>query len=98
MVQRVLRETGLCASALELEITENTILCNEARIHAALQALRDIGIVLMALALLTGWARIHVGVHFPFDILAGFLLAGVLTGLFAAAHHVVRRSGRLIPA
>ena len=61
-------------------------------------ALRDIGIVLMALALLTGWARIHVGVHFPFDILAGFLLAGVLTGLFAAAHHVVRRSGRLIPA
>ena len=62
-------------------------------------ALRDIGIVLLVLAVLTGWARIHVGVHFPFDILAGFLLAGVLTGLFAAAHHVVRRRpGRLIPA
>lgn len=58
-------------------------------------ALRGTGIVLMALALLTGWARIHVGVHFPFDILAGFLLAGVLTGLFATAHRVVRRPGRL---
>ena len=56
-------------------------------------ALRDTGCVLLALAVTTGWARIYVGVHFPFDVLAGFLLAGVLTGLFAAAHHVVRRLG-----
>lgn len=56
-------------------------------------ALLDFGGVLLALALLTGWARIYVGVHFPFDVLAGFLLAGVLAGLFAAAHLVVRRLG-----
>jgi undecaprenyl-diphosphatase len=52
-------------------------------------ALRDAGAVLLALAALTGWARIYVGVHFPFDVLAGFLLAMVLAGLFAAVHHAV---------
>lgn len=44
------------------------------------------------LALLTGWGRIHAGVHFPFDIAAGLLLALVI----ATAVHVVmqRASGR----
>lgn len=65
VVQRVLRETGLCASALELEITENTILCNEARIHAALQALRDIGIGIAFDDYGTGFASLTMLKNFP---------------------------------
>ena len=35
--------------------------------------------------------RIHVGVHFPGDILAGLLLALALAGLFLGLRHLVRR-------
>lgn len=47
------------------------------------QRLRGAGLVLLALAAATGWARIYVGVHFPFDILAGIGLAGLLAAGFA---------------
>jgi len=44
--------------------------------------LRDAGLLMLGAALLTGWARIHVGIHFPLDIAAGALLAATLaTGL-----------------
>jgi undecaprenyl-diphosphatase len=33
-----------------------------------------------ALALGTGWARVHCGAHFPLDVLAGLAL-GLLSGL-----------------
>lgn len=40
--------------------------------------LRPAGWLLVAIALLTALARIHVGVHFPLDIVAGLLLAAGL--------------------
>jgi membrane-associated phospholipid phosphatase len=41
--------------------------------------LRNVGLALLALAILTGWARVYVGVHFPLDIVGGLLLASVIT-------------------
>lgn len=62
--------------------------------------LRSIGWLLAGLALLTGWARIYVGVHFPLDVVAGLLLAAALAALLAAADLWVRHliKGRLARA
>jgi membrane-associated phospholipid phosphatase len=51
---------------------------------------RVLGIAMMAMAAVTGWARVYVGVHFPLDILAGALLgfciaAATRAGAFALA-------------
>jgi membrane-associated phospholipid phosphatase len=54
-------------------------------------ALRKIGLAIVGIAGLTGWARIYVGVHFPFDILAGLLLAGAITAAFWSLHQLGRR-------
>jgi membrane-associated phospholipid phosphatase len=54
-------------------------------------ALRHVGKVIFATAVLTGWARIHVGVHFPADIPAGLLLALIVSAVFAGVHHLGRR-------
>jgi undecaprenyl-diphosphatase len=45
-------------------------------------ALLGTGIALFAVAVITGWARIYVGVHYPFDIVAGLLLGAVVAGAF----------------
>lgn len=45
-------------------------------------ATRTLGLTILAIAALTGWARVYVGVHFPFDILAGLLLAGAIAVVF----------------
>lgn len=44
-----------------------------------LASLRKTGLVMLALAVLVSWARVYLGVHFPFDI-----LGGCLVGLFSA--------------
>jgi membrane-associated phospholipid phosphatase len=54
-------------------------------------ALRKVGLAILAIAVLTGWARIYVGVHFPFDILAGLLLAGAIAAAFWLLHQLGRR-------
>lgn len=51
--------------------------------------LRHVGVPLLLLAVLTGWARIYVGVHFPMDILAGMLLAVALAGVFVALQRAI---------
>ena len=53
--------------------------------------LRKIGLAILAVAVLTGWARIYVGVHFPFDILAGLLLAGAIAAVFWGLQQLGRR-------
>jgi len=58
--------------------------------------LRAFGWVMAAFAALTGWARIHVGVHFPFDVAAGLLLGGALAALLALADTAVQRVRRRI--
>ena len=46
--------------------------------------MRGVGFVILGAAVVTGWARIHVGVHFPFDVAAGALLgAGIAAALLA---------------
>ena len=40
------------------------------------------GFPLLAIGLLAGWARVYLGVHFPFDVLAAFPVA--LTGVVIA--------------
>lgn len=42
--------------------------------------LRDMGWAMAGIAVVTSWARVYVGVHFPFDIVAGALLGAVLAG------------------
>ena len=54
-------------------------------------ALRKIGFAILGVAVLTGWARIYVGVHFPFDVLAGLLLAGTIAAAFWVLHQLGRR-------
>ncbi|MCK9801233.1 phosphatase PAP2 family protein [Pseudomonas chlororaphis] len=39
-----------------------------------LASLRKTGLVMLGLALLVSWARVYLGVHFPFDILGGCLV------------------------
>ena len=55
-------------------------------------SLRKLGLAIMAIAALTGWARIYVGVHFPLDVAAGLVLAGSIAAVFST----LQQLGRLI--
>jgi undecaprenyl-diphosphatase len=50
------------------------------------------GLVLWAV--LVGWSRIHLGVHYPGDVLCGWIVG---SGLGAAALTFVRRTLKLCP-
>lgn len=56
--------------------------------------LRIAGLWLVSMAGATGWARIYVGVHYPLDILAGLLLAIVITATMTAVLWLLRRATR----
>ena len=43
-----------------------------------LASLRKLGVLILLLGVLVGWARIYLGVHFPFDI-AGSLLISLIS-------------------
>ena len=57
------------------------------------------GLPLMTLGLLVGWARVYLGLHFPFDVLAAFPVsaigAGVAQALRKPAQPTVKRILRL---
>lgn len=53
--------------------------------------LRTAGLAMFVIAAMTGWARVYVGVHFPFDILGGLLLAVVVTALFWVVLRLTKR-------
>jgi len=55
------------------------------------QSLWRVGLCLTASALLTSWARVYVGVHFPIDIAAGLLLAGGIVGVLCLTMSLGRR-------
>lgn len=46
----------------------------------------------VVLAALTGWARVFVGLHFPFDIVGSIAVAGVAVGMFAALRRSIERT------
>lgn len=43
------------------------------------------GIVMLLLGLAVGWARIFLGVHFPFDMVGAIVLAGIVLALISPA-------------
>lgn len=47
-----------------------TLMCALA-VSLALSPLRTVGLLLLPLGLAVGWGRVHLGAHFPFDILGG---------------------------
>jgi len=54
-------------------------------------SLRKVGLAIIAIAVLTGWARVYVGVHFPLDIVAGLLLAAGIAGALWVLLQLSRR-------
>ena len=54
-------------------------------------ALRKTGLAILGVAFVTGLARVYVGVHFPLDVIAGLLLAGLITAVFWGLAQLVRR-------
>ncbi|WP_271199628.1 putative bifunctional diguanylate cyclase/phosphodiesterase [Methylopila turkensis] len=65
VVDRALSEAKLPACGLELEITENTILRNEFRIHSALRELRAVGVGIAFDDFGTGFASLTMLKDFP---------------------------------
>ncbi|QSI31099.1 phosphatase PAP2 family protein [Variovorax sp. RKNM96] len=53
-------------------------------------SLRKLGLPLLALAAITGWARVYVGVHFPLDIVAGLVLGAAVAGTAAIGRWLFR--------
>lgn len=52
------------------------------------------GVVAAVVAFVVGFTRIYLGVHFPADILAGFVVGGIIgLGFAALAKRVLRRLG-----
>ena len=70
-----------------------TVMFTVALICCLRPAIRRVGIALFLIALVTGWARIYVGVHFPLDVLAGFVLAAGMTAVFRLIWRLVARGG-----
>lgn len=69
VVANALHETGLPASGLELEITENTFLRNEFRIHETLCELRTMGVGIAFDDYGTGFASLTMLKDFPVSCL-----------------------------
>lgn len=55
---------------------------------------RRITAIVMLLALLEGFLRIFIGVHYPHDVLAGFLLGAAVGAASAFACNALRRQGK----
>jgi membrane-associated phospholipid phosphatase len=53
-------------------------------------SLRKLGLPLLALAAITGWARVYVGVHFPLDITAGLVLGAAIASAVAIGRWLFR--------
>ena len=66
-IRRVLAETGLPASALELELTETIIIQDRADSYAKLQALRDSGVFLSIDDFGTGYSSLEYIRHLEVD-------------------------------
>jgi diguanylate cyclase (GGDEF)-like protein len=64
---RALHQSGIAADRLELEITENVLLCDAPQTHAILQALHKIGVRIALDDFGTAFASLSYLQRFPFD-------------------------------
>lgn len=62
--------------------THATVMFAVALILCLRPTLRMTGLAVLLIGIVTGWARVYVGVHFPLDVLGGFVLAVAITGVF----------------
>jgi len=89
--------TGLSPSYIEhgargsLPSAHASVMFTLALVLGLRPALRNVGLAVFAIALVTAWARIYVGVHFPLDIAAGFALAALITASFWVVSIAVHR-------
>ena len=70
-----------------LPSTHASVMFTVAFMLVADRRLRAIGLVVLAMAVATAWARVYVGVHFPLDVVAGALLGACMAGAAQAALH-----------
>lgn len=75
-----------------LPSTHATVMFTVAFALTADPRLRTVGLVVLAIAVATAWARVYVGVHFPVDVAAGALLGA---GVAATAQAVLAGVARL---
>jgi diguanylate cyclase (GGDEF)-like protein/PAS domain S-box-containing protein len=66
-VARILRDTGLAADALELEITESVIIDHDAEVIARFESLSDMGVQLSIDDFGTGYSSLSYLKRFPID-------------------------------
>lgn len=57
-------------------------------------SLRVAGLWLVAVAAITGWGRVYVGVHYPLDIVVGLLLAMLVTAALALGQWLLQEDWR----
>src|SRR3546814_10415835 len=65
VVQRILADTGVPASALELELTESVLMANAAQTAGKLQAFREIGVSLAIDDFGTGYSSLSYLTRLP---------------------------------
>lgn len=63
-----------------LPSTHASVMFTVAFMLIADRRLRAIGLAVLAMAVMTAWARVYVGVHFPVDVAAGALLGACFAG------------------
>ncbi len=68
-VERALVDTGIPSDHLEMEITEGVLMHDQASVHRAMQALRNLGVVLSMDDFGTGYSSLSYLRHYPFDVL-----------------------------
>ncbi len=67
MVEKILSATGLCPGALELELTESTVMTSAEENRQMLRTLKDMGLLLAIDDFGTGYSSLSYLKHFPID-------------------------------
>ena len=96
-VERILEETGIDPSQLELELTESTLLGNVESAESAMHRIKTLGVKLALDDFGTGYSSLHYLRRFPFDRLKidrSFVLSIENTADAAAIVHAIVSLGR----